>query len=120
VEGLGGFLPGELARPAGQKQHIGAGQLVLAIAPGNFLDHDATVPAINASHAVEQENQKTPQGDELEAALGEMIVSRRRSVAPGADSCRSLPRSDLHFNAFVVGSKAGLLVDKSAMMMAVI
>jgi hypothetical protein len=52
-----------------------ARQLVLAIAPGNLLDHDATIPAVNASHAVEQENQKTPQGDELEAALGEMIVS---------------------------------------------
>jgi hypothetical protein len=120
VEGLGGFLPRELARPAGQKQHIGSGQLVLAIAPGNLLDHDATVPAINASHAVEQENQKALQGNELEATLGETIVPRRRSVALGTFGRRSLPRSDVHFDAFVVGSKAGLLVDKSAMMMAVI
>jgi hypothetical protein len=42
VEGLGGFLPGELARPAGQKQHIGSGQLLLPIAPGFVLDHYAT------------------------------------------------------------------------------
>ena len=41
VEGLGGFLPGELARPAGQKQHIGSGQLMLPIAPG-FVLHYAT------------------------------------------------------------------------------
>jgi hypothetical protein len=93
---------------------------VLAIAPGNLLDHHATISAINTSHAVEQENQKAPQGNELEATLGEMIVARRRSVAPGTDGCRSLPRSDVHFDALVVGSKAGVLVDKSAMMMAVI
>ena len=31
VEGLGGFLPGELPRPAGQKQHIGSGQLILPV-----------------------------------------------------------------------------------------
>jgi hypothetical protein len=93
---------------------------VLAIAPGNLLDQDATIPAINAAHAVEQKNQKTPQGDELEAALGEMIVPRRRAMAPGTDGRRSLSRSDVHFDAFVVGSKASVLVDKSAMMMAVI
>ena len=62
VEGLGGFLPGELARPAGQKQHIGSGQLMLPIAPGNLLDHHATIPAVHASHAIQQENQKAPQG----------------------------------------------------------
>ena len=62
VEGLGDFLPGERARPAGQKQHIGSG-------------HDAShrprvrprplrhiFPAVHASHAIQQENQKVPQG----------------------------------------------------------
>jgi hypothetical protein len=68
--------------PAGQKQHIGSGPLVLAIAPGNLLDHDATIPAVYASHAVQQENQKTPQGNELKAPLGKVIVARRGSVAP--------------------------------------
>ncbi len=52
VERLGGFLPGELARPARQKQHIGSGQLVLAITPGNLLDHHATIPAVDTSHTV--------------------------------------------------------------------
>ena len=93
---------------------------MLAIAPGNLLDHDATISAINTSHAVEQENQKAPQGNELEATLGEMIVPRRRSVAPGTDGRRSLPRSDVYCNAFLVGCEAGVLVDKSSMMMAVV
>src|SRR5713226_6178066 len=60
VERLRRFLPGELARPAGQKQHIGSGQLVLAIAPGDLLDHYATISAVDPSHPVQQENQKTP------------------------------------------------------------
>ena len=107
------FPSRKLARPAGQKQHIGSGQLVLPIAPGNLLDHHTTLPAVDASHAGEKENQKAPQRNELEAAFGEMIVPRRRSVAPGTDGCRSLPRSDIHFDAFVVGSKAGVLVDKN-------
>jgi hypothetical protein len=72
VERLGGFLPGELPRPAGQKQHIGSGQLVLTIAPGNLLDHHATIPAVDASHAVQQENQKAPQRNELETPLGKI------------------------------------------------
>jgi len=54
---------------------------VLAIAPGNVLDHHATIPAIDAAHAVQPENQKAPQRNELEAALGEMIVTWCRTKA---------------------------------------
>src|SRR5260370_341616 len=52
MERLGSFLPGELARPAGQKQHIGSGQRVLAIAPGNLLDHHTTISPVDPSPAV--------------------------------------------------------------------
>jgi hypothetical protein len=120
VEGLGGFLPGELARPARQKQHIGSGQLVLAITPGNLLDHHATIPTVYAAHAVQQENQKTPQGNELKAPLGKMIVARRGSVAPGADRRRALAWSDVYLNTFLVGSEAGVLVYEPAMVMALV
>src|SRR5713226_7160272 len=120
MEGLGGFLPGELARPAGQKQHIGSGQLVLTIAPGNLLDHHTTIPAVDAPHAVQQENQKAPQRNELKTPLGKMIVTRCRLVAPRADRCRALSRSHVHFDAILVGAKARVLVDKSSMAMAVI
>ena len=113
VERLGGFLPGELARPAGQKQHIGFGQLVLAIAPGNLLDHHAAIAALDAPHAVQQEHQKAPERDELKAPLGKMIVTRCRLVAPRADRRRARPRPDVHFDAFLVGAEAGVLVDES-------
>ena len=61
----------------------GLGQLVLAIAPRNFLDHHrATVAALDAPHTVQEENQSSPEGDELEAPLGKLIVARGRLVAP--------------------------------------
>jgi hypothetical protein len=81
VECLGGFLPGELPCPASQKQHIGFGQLVFTLAPRNLLDHHATNPALDAPHAIQQENRKTPERNELKAPLGKMIVTRCRLVA---------------------------------------
>jgi hypothetical protein len=93
---------------------------VLPIAPGNLLDHHATISAVDASHAVQEENQKPPQRNELEAPFGKMIITRRRSVAPRTDRRRSLPRSDVYFDAFLVGSEAGVLVDESPMAMAVV
>jgi len=119
VERLGGLLPGELARPAGQKQHVGSGQLVLAIAPRNLPDrHHATTAALDAPHAVQEENQDPPEGDELEAPLGKMIVTRRRLVARRADRRRSGPRPDVHFDAFLIGAEAGMMVDKSRLSVA--
>jgi len=93
---------------------------VLPIAPGNLLDHYPTIPAVDAPHAVQQENQKAPQRNELEAALGKMIVTRCRLMALRADRRRALPRSHLHFDALLVGAEAGVLVDESPMAMTVV
>ncbi len=92
MERLGGFLPRELARPAGQKQHVGLGGLVLAVAPGNLFHHNAAVAAIDAPHSVQEENQKAPERDELETPLGEMIVTRRRPAAARTDRGGALAR----------------------------
>jgi hypothetical protein len=120
VEGLGGFLPGEFARPASQKQHMGSAQLVLPIAPGNLLDHYATIPAVNAPRAVQQKNQKAPQRDELEAALGKMIVTRCRLVAPEQTAFEPLRGRTSTSMLFLIGCKAGMLVDEFPMAMAVV
>jgi hypothetical protein len=93
---------------------------MLPIAPGNLLDQYATIAAVNASHAVQQKHQKAPQRDELEAALGKMIIPRCRLVAPRADCFRALPRSDVHFDAFLIASEAGVVIDESPMVMAVV
>jgi hypothetical protein len=53
-------------------------------------------------------------------ALREMIVPRRWPVAPRTDGRRSLWRSHVYGNAFLVGCEAGVSIDKSWMMMAVV
>src|SRR5208283_631759 len=98
----------------------GSDRLVLTIAPGNFLDDHATVSALDAPHAVQQEYQKAPQRNELEAPRGKMIVTRCRLVAPRTDRRRTRPRPDVDFDALLVGCEAGVLVDEPAMAMAVI
>ena len=120
VERLGGFLPRELARPAGQEQHVGSGGLVLAIAPGNLLHHNAAVLAMDAPHSVQEENQKAPERDELETPLGQTIVARRRPAAARADRRSTLSRTDVHFDSLVVGAEAGVLVNESPLAVAVV
>ena len=82
MERLGGFLPGELPRPVGQEQHVGFGGLVLAIAPRDLLDHHPTSQALDAPHAVQKENQNSPERDELKTPFRKMIVTWRGLVAP--------------------------------------
>ena len=120
VERLGGFLPGKLACPAGQKEHVGFGGLVLALTPGDLLHHDAAVSAMDAPHPVEKVNQNSPERDELRTPLGKMIVTGRGLVALRADCRRTLSWPDVHLDAFLAGAEAGVLVDESPMAMAVV
>ena len=118
VERLGRFLPRKPARPTGQKQHVGVGQLMLAVAPGNFLDdHGLAAAAIDPAHRIQQENQIPPERDEFEAPLGQLIVTRRRLMAPGTDRRRTLARTHGELDAFVIGTEAGMLVNEAPEMM---
>src|SRR5690242_17426233 len=115
AKGFGCFLPGQLARPPGQKEHVGSGQLALALAPRHFLDyHHAATAAIDPPHGVQEEDEKPPQGDELETPLGKLVITRCRLMTTRADGGRTLTRSHGHFDALVVGAEAGLLVDKTS------
>src|SRR5271169_899895 len=120
MERLGGFLPGEFPRPAGQEEHVGFGGLVLAIAPRHLLDHHATIPALDAPHAVQKENQDSPERNELKTPLRKTIVTGRGLVAPRADRRRARARPDVHFDAFLIRGPAGESVDKSRMTIAVV
>src|SRR5438067_13023092 len=113
MECFGRFLPRKAARPTGQKQHIGIGQGTLAIAPGHFLNDDClTMAAIDATHGIKQKNQKAPKGNELETALGELIVSRGRLVAARTDRRRTFARTHRDLNTLMIGAETGLLVNK--------
>src|SRR5258705_7992205 len=114
AERLGRFFPRKPARPTGQKQHVSIGQLMLAIAPGNFFDdHGLAAAAIDAPHGVQQKDQKTPERDEFVAPFGELIVAGRRLMATGTDRRRTATRTHGDFDAFVIGRETGMLVNEA-------
>ena len=120
MEGFGRLLPGKLACPTGQEKHIGLAQLVLAVAPRNlFPDHTAAA-AVDAPHGIKKKHQKSPERDALKTPLGEMIVAGRRSPAARTEGCGALPRPDGDFDAFLVGTEAGMRVDESRKVVTVI
>ena len=73
----------------------------------------STAAAIDAPHRVKQKNQKAPERNELETALGELIVSGGGLMAARANRRRTLARAHGDLNALVIGTEAGLLVNES-------
>jgi hypothetical protein len=73
---------------------------------------------VDAKHGVQKEDEKPPQGNELKAPFGE--VTRRREMAARADCGRTLARSRGHFDAPLVGTEVGVLVNKTPEMMAAV
>jgi len=54
--------------------------------PWNFFDgHNAAAATVDAPHGVQKEDEKSPQGYELKAPLGELVVAGRRQMAARAD-----------------------------------
>jgi len=120
-ERLRRFPSRKAARPTGQKQHVGLGERAFAIAPRNLLDDDGLAAGtIDTPHGVQQKDQKAPEGNELETALGELVVSRSRLLAAGADGPGSLARTDRDFDTFVIAAETGPLINKSLEMVAAI
>src|SRR5215469_3901426 len=55
---------------------------------------------------------RNPTGDELKAPLAELVVPGRRQMTARADCGRTFARSYDHFDALLVGTEVGLLVNK--------
>jgi hypothetical protein len=88
------------------------------MAPGNFLDKDRlAAAAIDSPHGVEQKNQKSPERNELESPLGEFVVTRCRLMAARTDRRRTFARTHSNLNTVVIGTEAGLLVNKTGKVM---
>ena len=97
------------------------GQCAFAVAPGNFFDsHNAAAATVDAPHGVQKEDEKPPQGNELKAPFGELVVTGRRQMAARADCGRTLARSHGHFDTLLVGTEVGVLVDKTSETMAAV
>jgi hypothetical protein len=76
-------------------------------------DDRLTAAAINAPHRIQQKNQKAPEGDELETALGQLVVSGGGLMAARAYCRRTLAWTNINLNTLVIGGEAGLLVNES-------
>jgi hypothetical protein len=94
---------------------------MLAVAPEDFLDdHGVAAAAIDAPHGVEQKDQKSPERSEFVTPSRELIVTGRRLMATGTDSPRTFAWTHGDFDALVIGSEAGMLVNKAPEMMAAV
>jgi hypothetical protein len=91
---------------------------MLAVAPGNFLDHHGfAAAAIDAPHGVPQEDQEPPKRDEVVTPFRELIVTGCWLMATGTNRRRTFARSHGDFDAFVIGTEAGMLVNEPPEMM---
>jgi len=101
--------------------HVGAGQCAFAGGPQHFFyDDGLTAAAVNAAHAIHQKNQESPERNELETPLGEIIVSRPRLMAARTNRLRTFARTHGDFDAPVIGSEPGLMVDEAGKAVATI
>jgi hypothetical protein len=78
------------ARPTGEEEHIGFGHGAFAVAPRHLLDDcSAAATAVHTSHGVQKEDEELPERNELEAPLGELIVTGSRLMAARTYSDRT-------------------------------
>lgn len=121
VERHGGFPPRQQARPMGEKQHIGDGQLVLADRPRHLFDmRTAAGFAIDPPHLVNQLHRETPERDEIEAAHAEVIVAAPRPMAARAHRLGAAPRPHVDFDRPLVAAQPRLRVDEARNVVAVV
>src|SRR5690606_40098487 len=113
LEGLRGFLPRQLARPVGEKQHIDLTQGVLAQRPGHLLDLHPAAPALDTAHCVEQHHGETPDRNKLETALRQLIVAGRRTTAARAACLGAAPWAHIDLDGLGGFVEPRTLVDES-------
>ena len=76
--------------------------VAFAVGPGDFFDDDCAAVAVDSAHGIQQEDQESPEGNELEAPSRKLIVVGRRLMAARADRDRALARS--HGDSIVLWS----------------
>ena len=95
LEDRRGFLPAQSLGPGGQKDPQAVSRLMLPFGPGNPLDFDAALRALDSTHRVQEEHGDRPQGNELEASLCKAIVAGAFLAAAAANGTASPVRPNV-------------------------
>lgn len=116
AELFGGFLPGQSACPMPQEMHVNPGRGVFPHTPRNFLDDDSALPAVDATHTVDQEDQIAPESDELKPPRrARLVVAGRGLMTARANGCGSFPWPHRNEDGVLVLGERGLPVDEPGM-----
>ena len=94
--------------------------MVFAVGPGHFLDDYAAGLTVDAAHAIEEEDQVAPDRNELELAIGEMVVTGRRAVTARTDGSGTDSGADADFQTTVIWAETDVLIDEAREAMALI
>jgi hypothetical protein len=79
-----------------------------------LLDDDgATATAVHSPHGVQQEDEESPQGDELKTPFREWVVTGRGLMAARTDRGGPLARPHEDLDTLAVGGETGSIVDKT-------
>ena len=94
--------------------HINLGRGMFAGAPRYLFSQHAALSAVDPPHAGDQEDQITPEADELKAARrARLVVAGRGLMTARAYGSRSFPWPDRDEDGLPVFVEGGLPVDKS-------
>jgi hypothetical protein len=93
---------------------------MFTITPWHFFDFDTAALAIYASHAVQQEDHKTPEWHELESPYAQMIIGRPWLVATGTFPFGAAAGTHIDFDTFTLVAKACSIIDEAREMVTLV
>jgi hypothetical protein len=80
-----------------------------AVVSGDIVLHQL----VRGECSFPQKDEESPDRDELEAPLGELIVAGRRQMAAGTDRGRAAARAHRDLDALLIGAEAGVLIERA-------
>src|SRR6202035_6187724 len=93
---------------------------MLADPPGYRFDPHPAGPAIDASHAIEQDHHAAPQRHEFEPALAQVIIGRCRLMTARAHRSRAAARPHGGLDGLAWWALPGALVNETGKVLVVV
>lgn len=97
LKGPCNLQPGKTLCPRGKEPRICGGQVSFPLGPGNPLNLDAAIQAVDPPHGIEEEYGDAPQGNEFKATLGLCVIAWPGFTTTGTDWPAVFAGSDFYF-----------------------